>query len=248
MNDISNDPKAARLFKFDRLEFAGSLGDLGTLLPLSIGMIIMCGMNATNVLMLIGFFYILSGVYFRVPTAVQPMKAIGAYAISVGLAPVQIAASCVWMGALLLFLGGTGLIEVIRKHTPKSVIRGIQLALGVVLLIKGLGLMMDPDPGLAIQSVGPVSMGVVLGIAGMILTFVLLNNAKIPAALVVLALGIVAGLFLGKPIDTGALNLGFHVPEPLPYGWPSVDDFLYVLPLVVLPQIPMTIGNAVFSR
>ena len=38
------------------------------------------------------------------------------------------------------------------------------------------------------------------------------------------------------------------MPKPIPYGWPSVDDLLWVLPVLVLPQIPMTIGNAIISN
>ena len=58
---------------FNRVEFAGSLGDLGTLLPIAIGMIVLNGLNATNVMVTVGLFYILSGLYFKVPVPVQPM-------------------------------------------------------------------------------------------------------------------------------------------------------------------------------
>jgi len=35
-------------YRFDRLEFAGSLGDLGTLLPLAIGMILINGLSPSG--------------------------------------------------------------------------------------------------------------------------------------------------------------------------------------------------------
>ncbi|MDH3558650.1 MAG: putative sulfate/molybdate transporter, partial [Deltaproteobacteria bacterium] len=140
-----NHPK----YRFDRMEVAGSLGDLGTLLPLAIGMILLNKLHATNVFMLIGFFYIVAGHYFGVPVAVQPMKVIGAYAIATGLTSTQIIASSLWMGVIILFLGTTGLIQVIGKYTPKSTVRGVQLGVGVVLMIKGLKLMILPDPNLA---------------------------------------------------------------------------------------------------
>jgi SulP family sulfate permease len=237
-----------RTFRFDRLELAGSLGDLGTLLPLAIGMIVLCDLQATAVFLLVGLFYILAGSYFGVPTAVQPMKTIGAYAIAAGLSAQQITSAGLWMGVILLLLGLTGLIEIIRKYTPKSTVRGVQLALGVVLLIKGLGLIIDEDPGLAIQSVGPVGLGLIIGVAGLILTFVLLDNKKIPAALVIVALGIVAGLIFGRPMDISDFHWGLHLPDPLPYGWPEWEVLLWVIPLVVLPQLPMTIGNAILSN
>jgi SulP family sulfate permease len=235
-------------YRFDRMEVAGSLGDLGTLLPLAIGMILLNKLQATNVFVLIGLFYILAGHYFGVPVPVQPMKVIGAYAIATGLTPTQIVSSSLWMGILLLFLGITGLIRVIGKYTPKSTVRGVQLGVGVVLLIKGLKLILEPDPNLAIKAIGPVSMSVILGIAGLFLTFLLLDNKKLPAALVLVVLGIMIGIFIGHPIKGAAFNWGIHLPKPIPYGWPSVDDLLWVLPVLVLPQIPMTIGNAIISN
>lgn len=235
-------------YRFDRLEVAGSLGDLGTLLPLAIGMILLNKLHATNVFVLIGIFYIVAGHYFGVPVPVQPMKVIGAYAIATGLTPTQIVSSSLWMGIFMLFLGITGLIQLIGKYTPKSTVRGVQLGVGVVLMIKGLKLIIEPDPNLAIQAIGPVSMSVILGTAGLFLTFLLLDNKKLPAALVLVVLGIVLGIFIGKPIDSASLNWGIHLPKPLPYGWPSVEDIIWVIPVLVLPQIPMTIGNAIISN
>jgi SulP family sulfate permease len=240
--------QAKRTFRFDHVEVAGSLGDLGTLLPLAIGMIVLCDLQATSVFLLVGLFYLLSGAYFGVPTAIQPMKVIGAYAIAAGLSAQQITSAGLWMGAILLLLGLTGLIEIIRKYTPKSAVRGVQLALGVVLLTKGLKLIANEDPGLAVHSVGPVGLGLIIGVFGLILTFVLLENKKIPAALVIVALGIIAGLIFGHPLDTTNFQWGFHLPEPLPYGWPEWEVLLWVIPLVVLPQLPMTIGNAILSN
>ncbi|MGD8372486.1 MAG: putative sulfate/molybdate transporter [Syntrophobacterales bacterium] len=235
-------------YRFDRMELAGSLGDLGTLLPLAIGMILLNNLHATNVFILIGLFYILAGHYFGVPVPVQPMKVIGAYAIATGLTPTQIVSSSLWMGIVILFLGITGLIQVIGKYTPKSTVRGVQLGVGVVLLIKGLKLIIEPDPNLAIQAIGPVSMSIILGAGGLVLTFLLLDNKRLPAALVLIVLGIILGIFIGKPIDAASFNWSIHLPKLLPYGWPSVDDIIWVLPVLVLPQIPMTIGNAIISN
>lgn len=235
-------------YRFDRMEFAGSLGDLGTMLPLAIGMIVLNKLYATNVFILVGFFYIASGIYFRVTTPVQPMKVIGAYAIAVGLTPTQIVASSLWMGILVLFLGTTGLIQTIGKYTPKSTVRGVQLGVGVVLMVKGLKLMIMPDPNLAVQSLGPLSMSIILGAVGLVLTLFLLDNKKLPAALVIILLGIALGILIGKPLEVEAFNWSIHFPRLIPYGWPSLHDFLWVLPVLVLPQIPMTIGNAIISN
>jgi SulP family sulfate permease len=91
-------------------------------------------------------------------------------------------------------------------------------------------------------------MSIILGTAGLVLTFLLLDSKKLPAALVLVVSGIILGIFIGKPIDTASFSWGIHLPKPIPYGWPSVDDLLWVLPVLVLPQIPMTIGNAIISN
>ena len=184
--------ESGRSFRFHRMELVGSLGDLGTMLPLAVGMIVLNQMHATNVLVTVGLFYILSGLYFGVPVAVQPMKVIAAYAIAAGMTPQQIVSSGLWMGVLVLLLGVTGLIGVIRRYTPKSAVRGIQLAVGVVLLIQGLKLMTGPDPNLAVQTIGPLSTGLLLGAVGLALTLLLLENKRLPAALVLIVLGILA--------------------------------------------------------
>ena len=52
-------PKTFPAFIFNRVEFAGALGDLGTLLPIAIAIIVLNGLNATNVMVTVGLFYIL---------------------------------------------------------------------------------------------------------------------------------------------------------------------------------------------
>lgn len=236
-----------RRMLFNRLEFSGSLGDLGTLLPLGIAMILVNGLHAHSVMVMIGLVYILAGSYFRIPIAVEPMKVIAAVSIALGLSPVQVSSAALWMGVFTLVLGVTGLIHWIGKHTPKCTIRGVQLAGGVALMVKAVDFIIKPDPNLSLQAVGGVSVGLVLGIAGIAATFLLLNNKRLPAAVFVVGGGLLAGLLLGKPLALADLAPGFHLPEIFPYGTPTWDDFLFVIPVLVIPQIPMTIGNAIFS-
>lgn len=232
---------------FNRVEFSGSLGDLGTLLPLGIAMIVLNGLHAHSVMVMIGLVYIVSGSYFRVPISVEPMKVIGAISIAMGLSPAQISSAALWMGIFTLFLGATGLIHWIGKYTPKSTIRGVQLAGGVALMIKAVEFMTKKDPNLSLQTIGGLSVGLILGIAGVLVTFLLLCNKKVPAAVLVVGGGMVVGLLIGKPFRMEDLTPGFYLPQLFPYGTPSWEDFLFVIPVLVIPQIPMTIGNAIFS-
>ena len=252
MPEIKNENKDSKTafptFIFNRLEFSGSLGDLGTLLPITIAMIVLNGLNVTNVMVTVGLFYIMAGIYFKVPVPVQPMKVIGAYVIAMGLTPTQIISANLWMGICVLFMGTTGLIQIIGRYTPKSAIRGVQLGVGIILMIKGLEFMIKPDPNLAIQSLGPVNIGIILGIIGMALTLLLLENRKIPAAVVVISAGVLIGLLMGKPVEFSKLKIGFSIPMPFPYGMPAVSDLMWVIPALVLPQLPMTIGNAILSN
>ena len=121
-------------YKFDRLELAGSLGDLGTLLPMAIGMILVNGLNPLGLFFSIGLFYILSGLYYGVTVPIQPMKVIGAYALATAIGPSQILAAGALMALILLIIGTTGAITVIGKVVPKQVVRGIQLSNGAVLM------------------------------------------------------------------------------------------------------------------
>tara|TARA_B100000315_G_C14592043_1_gene596435 strand:- start:3866 stop:5035 length:1170 start_codon:yes stop_codon:yes gene_type:complete len=234
-------------FQFNRLEFAGSLADLGTLLPLLIGLIVINGLNPTSVLFMIGIFYILSGTYYRIPVSVQPMKIIAAYAIAMGMSQVEISASTIIIGVILLVLGITKLIRLIGKYIPHIVVRGVQFGVGSILIYKGISLVLKSDPDLVIQNVGPVSIGIILGGIGVILTLILLKNKRFPAAIVIVFLGIMVGIFMGKPID-GEIQVGIYLPKLFPYGIPGKTDLLIGLTLLVIPQIPMTTSNAIISN
>ncbi len=244
-------------YKFDRLEFAGSLGDLGTLLPIAIAMILINGLDATGLMLSIGLFYILAGVYFRVTVPVQPMKVIGAYAIATGISASQIVSSGLLMGIFLLIIGVTGAIDLIGKYTPKAVVRGVQLSTGALLMAEGVRFMAGTsrfqvlrhaaEPYLNVQALGPISIGIPIGIVAGVATLLLLNNRRFPAGLVVVIGGLLLGLILGNHQGFDLLRLGFNLPRILPFGWPAHADFTLALLILVLPQAPMTLGNAVIA-
>ncbi len=244
--------------RFNRMELAGSLGDLGTLLPIAMGMILINGLSPTGVLVSIGAFYILSGLYFGLTVPVQPMKVIGAYALATALSPDQITAAGLIMGAALLIVGATNLITLIGRLIPKPVIRGVQLSTGILLMRQGVKLMLGTsqfqvlqqasEPFLRVQQIGPLSIGVILGLAGGLLTLWLLENRTFPAGLITVLGGMAAGLMLGPLTGLGGVRIGFHPPSLLPFGWPTGADFSFALLALVVPQLPMTVGNAVVAN
>ena len=82
--DTSTDESRGLINKlrFDRVEFAGSLGDLGTLLPIVVAMILINKLSPSAVFLSFGLFYLITGFYYRLPVPVQPLKAVGAIAIA----------------------------------------------------------------------------------------------------------------------------------------------------------------------
>ena len=242
---------------FNRMEWAGSVGDLGTLLPLSFGMIMINGMSATGLFLTVGLMYVLAGAYYRVPIAVQPMKVISAYGIAMALSPDVISAAGMLMAVLLLFLGTTGLVDVMARIVPRPVIRGVQLSTGILLLSKGVFLIVGKnplqimygaaEPYLAVQSVGPLPLSIVSGVAFGLVTLLLMRSNRFPAGLVVVVAGGIFGASLGAWRELADIRLGFHLPQFLPFGLPSGSDLSFALLALVAPQIPMTMGNAVIA-
>ena len=244
-------------FKFNRMELAGSLGDLGTLLPIAIAMVLINGLDPLGLFLSIGLFFILSGIYFGITVPVQPMKVIGAYAIATSLSADQILASSLLMGIFLLIVGLTGAIDLIRKITPQPVIRGVQLSTGALLIAGGIKFIIGTskyqtlqdavEPYLAWQSLGPIPISLIIGGMTAVITLLLLDNKKFPAGLIVVLGGLVTGLILGARLDFGISEIGFHLPDILPFGFPGKADFSFALLALVLPQLPMTLGNAVLA-
>ena len=98
-----------------------------------------------------------------------------------------------------------------------------------------------------VQSVGPIPMGIIIGGAGTFLTLFLLANKRFPAGLIVVVAGLALGLLLGNRQGLDELRIGIHLPSFLPFGWPTQADLTFALFALVLPQIPMTVGNAVIA-
>jgi len=244
--------------KFNRMELAGSLGDLGTILPLAIGMILINGLNPTGLIMGVGLFYLFSGLYFKVTCPVEPMKVIGAYAVATGITATQIQASCWWIFLFLIIIGGTGIITLAGRYIPKPVIRGVQLSTGVLLVSQGVRLMLGTskfqdlrqaaEPYLRVQELGWLPIGIIIGLVLGFLTLLLLENRRLPAALAVVGLGSLVGLALGTHEGLDQMRIGVYLPKLLPFGLPSGTDFSFALLVLVLPQIPMTLGNAVIAN
>jgi SulP family sulfate permease len=235
---------ASRRLQFDRVELAGAFGDLGTLLPIVVAMIFINKLSPSSVFLAFGLFYIMAGYYYRLPIPVQPLKAVGAIAIAYPAVITEsvIGASGIIFGAFLLVVSLTGLMDWMAKLFSQAVVRGIQLTLGLIFLKKGIELIVHIDIFMSgMQSILPeYPINLMIGILVFALVLLLLDNKKFPAALVALVIGVVSGLAFGG-FSKLSLSLG---PTEMHFISPSAGDYWTALIMLILPQIPLTIGNA----
>ena len=119
-------------------EISGSLGDLGTLLPLLVALSAQRSIALAPALFFGGVANLITGFTWDVPMCVQPMKSIAAVALSEGWKEGRVTAAGIWMGILVLILGATSLIEVVNKIVPSNVVSGLQIGVGIRLASKGI--------------------------------------------------------------------------------------------------------------
>jgi SulP family sulfate permease len=221
-------------------EIAGGFGDVGVFLPLALGLIAVNGMNPTLVFGLAGAYYIVSGRLYGLPMPVQPLKAVSAIAIASGLSAGTIQGAALGMSAGLLLLSLGRLPAIIDRIFQPPVVRGIQLGLGIILLQGGLQLVLR-DPRLP-SGTGPYA-ALALLTAGVIGVALVQARTRLPAILVVVAVGVVWGL-LTMPALAPAVPLGPILVLP---ALPTPAEMGAALVVLVLPQLPLTLGNSVVS-
>jgi len=229
---------APRRNRYDRLEWAGAFGDLGTLIPYVVAYVGVVGLHAGSVLLAFGVAMVACGLYYRTPIPVQPMKAIGAVAAlqavqTAVITPAAVFSAALVTGAVWLALGLSGLATRIARLVPGPVVMGILLGLGLAFMWRGVG-MMQGDWWVA-----------AIGAAG---TAWLMRNRKVPAMSVLLVFGIALGAIRNPQLlvtlrDAG---VGFELPG-LALSALDWDQFLIGAVLLALPQIPLTLGNAIVA-
>ena len=206
-------------FRWTLDELNGALGDTGTLLPLMIGAITVGGLAPTPVLLGFAVAYLATGLIYRLPIPVQPMKAIAALLMVAEVTPEAVALSGVMIGAVLIGLGATGAIDRLARVVPRSIIAGLRVGLGLALGWVALGLMAT-GPFLAVAALA-----------------VLLVARRIgaPSALVLLVLG---AAFV--PLTSAPGPLPTHSWPPALFGPQSLTVAAGALTDLVLPQLALT--------
>jgi MFS superfamily sulfate permease-like transporter len=210
-------------------ECAGACGDLGTLIPHAVGAMTVAGLAPAGVLFGFGLSFVAAGLFYGLPMAVQPMKAISAVLLTGQLSPEATAAAGTTIGAVLLLLGTTDLIGRVARLIPQSVTTGLQLGLG--LLMGRLGLEMV----LQAPWIGVPVLALLLGLPRL--------WPRAPVAALALLASTVAGLATGLTVMPEVKGIMLHLPPlVLPQSWDAVWD---ALRLAVVPQLPLTLTNAV---
>ena len=216
--------------KFSLSEFAGSLGDFGTIIPLILAVALVSDVNVRYVLLFFGIWFILTGLYYRLPIPLEPMKAIAVIVIAGGISGGEIAAAGLILGIIFLLLGYGRFFAIIERWVPQSVVRGIQLGLALLLFRSSLGFVVK-DPTFFL-----------LGIAIIGCFYLIARYRSIPdlSAIVVIGVGLIAGIAIyGVP----PFSL---IPAPQ-LVFPVAADFSSALTTLVFPQIVLTITNAILA-
>ncbi len=220
-------------FSFDRHEWSGAVADLGVLVPITVALIVSNGLTPTAVLLPPALLYLVSAFRYRLPVPVQPLKAFGAIAIALGLGVDEIAAGAVLMGIIFVFLGLTGLLDRVARIFPRSVIRGVQIAVGLLFLKVSWSLVADPPSSFQVPDVSAAW----LVVAGTVAAVVAWFGRRHGAGLVVVVLG------MAVAVATGWSDLAFG-PSGVPLPAFSVDAFIAAGTALVLPQVPLTFANS----
>lgn len=217
-------------FRFSLEEIAGAVGDYGTLIPIVLGVAIVSHVNLGHILLFFSIWYIITGLYYKLPVPVEPMKAVGAIVIAEGLSKNEIAASGMIVGILFLGLGCVKGMKFLQEKVPRSVIRGIQLGLALLLMKTSVNFIIK-DYFLSMVCIVIV-----------ILFFTAKKMRRIPdvSALIVLLVGVFVGLYThGIPPIT---------VMPLPkLIVPTFHDTIRAAWSLALPQAPLTMTNAILA-
>jgi predicted benzoate:H+ symporter BenE len=224
--------------RFDRMEIAGAFGDLGTLIPFVVAYLAVLKMDPAGVLFGFGIAMVVCGLVYRTPVPVQPMKAAGAIATTqaaqtLTLTPAMVHGASLVTGLIWLVLGLTGTANRVANLVRRPIVVGIVLGLGFGFMIEGAKMM---------------SQNWWVGGAALLGTALLLSNRVIPAMFLLLLLGAVYGL-LADPTLLAALRAVEMEPRLPTFALTGLswNDLLIGTLFLALPQVPLTLGNAVIA-
>lgn len=228
-------PRAAGgRIRFDRNELAGAFGDIGTDLPLIVGMILAAGLHSASVLVMFGLMQYMTAVRYRMPMPVQPLKAVAVLVITQKVAPEVLYGGGLAIGVVMLVLALSGGIDWLARIVPKAVIRGLQLGLGIQLAMLAVRDYMQAD---GLRGYGLAAVGFVIIVA-------LLGNRRFPPAIPVIMAGVAYAFVYNLSGSAFTNAVGFTLPEIRSVRMSAVVNGFVLL---ALPQIPLSLGNSILA-
>jgi MFS superfamily sulfate permease-like transporter len=220
-------------------EATGAVADLGVMVPLATALILVNGLDAGGVFVCAGLLVLGAGVVFRIPFPVQPLKALTAVAVAQQPSPGVIHAAGLEIAAVLLLLSVRHVADLVARVFTKPVVRGLQLGVGVLLVTTSVKLVLDPPEVFSGTPDAPWPWILMLAaFAGVVMAA---RTRHYWLALGVLAVGAVGAALAASPHVGGA---SFALPD---VHVPDVASFASAFFLLVVPQLPLTFGNAVVA-
>jgi SulP family sulfate permease len=229
------------LNKLNIHDFSGAVGDLGTLLPLAFALVVINGFPPERIFLLFGLVYVFTGWYFKVPVAVQPLKAMAVIAIAKGFSVEMLSITAFFYGILLLFLSLTGLIKFLQKLFTPGLVRGVQLGIGLILAQKAVELVIQK--GILLNFAGPsLTINIILLISATAVISLFQFRKKFPIALALIFISII--FFNLSGYSPGINNVNESL---ISFTLPDFSKFLDAFIFLIIPQLPLTLGNAVYA-
>lgn len=216
----------------------GAVADLGVFVPLAAALILVNGVDAGALFLCAGLLVLASGIAFRIPFPVQPLKALTAVAVARAVSPDVIHAAGLELAACLLLLSIGHVADLVARLFLKPVVRALQLGVGSLLVLTAVRLVAEPPD---VFSAPPAPWPMVLAAGAFVGVAVGAHRRRYAWALVLFAGGLVATVAGTQPDVAGP---AFHLPS---VHVPALSAFSTAFVLLVVPQLPLTFGNAVVA-
>lgn len=219
-------------------EISGSLGDLGTLLPLMAALAVQNSISLSTTLVFSGLWNVVTGVVFGIPLPVQPMKAIAAVAISRNFTIAETVSAGFLVSGVVLLFSITGLLRWFTRVIPTPVVKGIQVGAGLSLIISAGGSLLQPL-GWTTPSWADNLIWAIFAFLGLLLTQ---HFSRFPYALVIFILGLIFSIILTGSEHLPSLRIWHpHFSAP---SWSSFETGAFE---AGLGQIPLTTLNSIIA-
>lgn len=221
-------------------ELSGSLGDLGTLLPLLLALTLTESISLSSTLVFSGLANILTGILFGIPLPVQPMKAIASIAISSSYSKAETASAGLFVAGAVTLFSITGLLHWFSRVVPTPVVRGIQVGAGLSLVISAGTTLLQPL-GWTTPSWADNNLWAIFAFVALLLSSL---RSQVPYALLITLLGLLLSALRHNTTLAPSTSSWLWHPSTLV---PSPAAFRKGALQAGIPQLPLTTLNSILA-